>query len=229
MVFLLLVSGVSQRRISRSFGANYKTVVRKLLFLADQARMTRLEYLEYIRNSGTPIERIVFDEMESFERSKCLPLSIPLVVEADSRRILSFRVTQMPAKGPLAAISVKKYGFREDLRPQAANELFSEIRDAISRKAEIATDQNPKYPSWLKPHFTEAKHISFKGRRGCAVGQGELKKIGFDPLFALNHTCAMLRANVNRLFRKTWNTTKRPDRLAAHIELYALFHNTVLI
>jgi len=40
----------------------------------------------------------------------------------------------------------------------------------------------------------EATHRTVKGRRGSIAGQGELKKIGFDPLFSLNHTCAMLRA-----------------------------------
>jgi len=45
-----------------------------------------------------------------------------------------------------------------------------------------------------------------KGRRECVVGQGELKGGGFDPLFSLNHTCAMIRAHVSRLFRRTWNT-----------------------
>ena len=123
VVFKLLASGVSQRRIALGFGANYKTVVRKLLFLSSQAQMSRLEYLEHIRRSGKLIENVLFDEMETFERSKCLPLSIPLVVEAGTRRILGFRVAQMPANGPLAEISRKKYGFRADLRAQAANDL----------------------------------------------------------------------------------------------------------
>ena len=57
------------------------------------------------------------------------------------------------------------------------------------------------------------------------TGQGELKKVVYDPIFSLNHTCAMLRANINRLVRKTWCTTKKPERLAMHITLYALYHN----
>ena len=61
------------------------------------------------------------------------------------------------------------------------------------------------------------------------MGQGELKKIGFDPLFDLNHTAAMIRANINRLFRRTWCTTKRADRLEAHLELYVQYHNRELI
>jgi hypothetical protein len=45
-----------------------------------------------------------------------------------------------------------------------------------------------------------AVHTTVKGRHGCVVGQGELKKIVFDPLFSFNHTAAMARANINRLF-----------------------------
>jgi hypothetical protein len=174
------------------------------------------------------IKSVQFDEMESFEWSKCLPVSIPLLVLPKERKILSFHVGRMPAKGPLAEISRKKYGPRADDRPLIAKALFSEVKDIIATGCVITTDQNPKYPHWIRPHFKDLKHVRVKGRRGCVVGQGELKKIGFDPLFDLNHTCAMIRANINRLFRRTWCTTKRRDRLEAHLELYAQYHNRVL-
>ncbi|HEY8279241.1 MAG TPA: transposase, partial [Bdellovibrionota bacterium] len=74
-------------------------------------------------------------------------------------------------------------------------------------------------------HFPKALHKTYEGKRGAQGGQGELKKVKFDPLFSLNHTCAMFRANVNRLFRKTWCTTKRIDRLRAHLMIYAHYHN----
>ena len=61
------------------------------------------------------------------------------------------------------------------------------------------------------------------------TGQGELKKLRFDPLFALNHTCAMLRANINRLFRRTWCTTKKKERLEQHLAVYMDFHNRILL
>jgi hypothetical protein len=38
----------------------------------------------------------------------------------------------------------------------------------------------------------------------------------------------MTRANVNRLFRKTWCTTKLPKRLADHFAIYAVYHNEML-
>jgi hypothetical protein len=38
----------------------------------------------------------------------------------------------------------------------------------------------------------------------------------------------MTRANMNRLFRRTWCTTKLPARLADHLAIYAVFHNKML-
>lgn len=81
----------------------------------------------------------------------------------------------------------------------------------------------------VKEFFPLFEHQRFKGRRGCVVGQGELKAGGYDPLFSLNHGFAMMRANINRLFRRTWNTTKRADMLGYHVAMYALYHNLVLI
>ena len=88
--------------------------------------------------------------------------------------------------------------------------------------------QCPRYPKLVRRHFPQATHLAYKGRRGCVVGQGELKRGGFAPLFALNHTAAMLRDNLKRLSRKTWATTKRLDRLQCLLELYMCRHNEKL-
>lgn len=216
----LLCSCVSQRRIARLLHLNVKTVVRKLLFLADQAESVLARM-----NQNAPLAALIqFDDLETFEHTKCKPLSVTLAVRSD-RTILGFGVFQMPAKGLLAAISRAKYGWRRDDRAKGRRSLFETIKPFIDPHATIQSDQNPYYPPDLKIHFPHCTHEPYKGRRGCVVGQGELKKIGFDPLFSLNHTCAMLRANINRLVRRTWCTTKKPDRLRAHIAIYATYHN----
>ncbi|MEK6774013.1 MAG: hypothetical protein AABY64_08735, partial [Bdellovibrionota bacterium] len=92
----------------------------------------------------------------------------------------------------------------------------------------IKSDQNPHYPKDVMRDFPRASHEKFKGRKACVVGQGELKKIGYDPLFSLNHTCAMFRAHVSRLFRRTWCTTKKSERLSYHLAIYAVYHNQSL-
>ena len=172
--------------------------------------------------------KIQFDDMETFEHTKCKPLSIILAVEEKTRRLLGFEVSQMPAKGHLAQISRKKYGVRWDYRSKARAKLFTKIKELVEPQSLIKSDENPHYTNDIKRFFPRATHKVYKGRRGAITGQGELKKIGLDPIFDLNHTCAMLRSKANRLFRRTWCTTKRPERLKLHLNLVALHHNLEL-
>jgi len=231
MVYELLSSGISQRRAGKVLRVNRKTIIRKFLLEAAVAKRERLELLNIFatREDHKKLDLIHFDEMETFERSKCLPVSIPLVVDPKTRKILAAKVASMPAKGLLSAVSLKKYGPRDDERPEVAYCVFSEISSAVQPTAKVLTDQNPKYGNWIKRVLPKSNHETVKGLRGCVVGQGELKASGHDPLFALNHSAAMIRANVNRLFRRTWCTTKRRDRLEAHLELYIKYHNTQLV
>ena len=223
---LLLASGVSQRRAAVLLRVNRKTVVRKFRFLAEQARREHVRFLEDL--SRTPLAFVQFDDLETSEHTKCKPLSVALAVEPKSRKILNFQVSTMPAKGPLSRIAYRKYGPREDRRSEGWNELFSSLKPVVAPTALWLSDQNPHYPRHLKAHHARAEHQTTPGRRGCIAGQGELKKIGFDPLFSLNHTCAMLRANLNRLFRRTWCTTKTRQGLIDHLSLYVRYHNRVL-
>jgi hypothetical protein len=135
----------------------------------------------------------------------------------------------MPAKGLLAKISVKKYGKRPDHRPLARKRLFKNLKELVEPTALIKSDMSPHYTNDVKEYFPEATHHAYKGKRGAITGQGELKKVKHDPLFTLNHTFAMARANINRLMRKTWCTTKKKKRLEYHLALYALFHNEYVI
>ncbi len=224
MVARLLVGGVSQREAARILKLNRKTIVRKFIFMAGEAEKKLHSY----NQSFPKASAIQFDDMETFEHTKCKPLSITLTVEEKTRRILGFEVSQMPAKGHLAAISRKKYGARADLRKHARSILFKRISPLINPRCTIKSDENPHYPSDVRRYFPQSSYKTFKGRRGSIVGQGELKKIGFDPIFDLNHTCAMLRAKASRLFRRTWCTTKKPDRLKSHLYLVALHHNKEL-
>lgn len=217
----LLCSGVSQRRIARVLHLNRKTVVRKMIFLSVRAQIK----LHYLNSKANRAKEVEFDDLETFEHTKCKPLSVTLAVEYKSRRILGFAVSQMPAKGMLSAISLKKYGYRKDHRSEGRKVVFSQIKKYITTNALIRSDSNPHYTKDIKKLFPKCRHETVLGGRGATTGQGELKKLRFDPLFSLNHTCAKLRADINRLFRRTWCTTKRPDRLAAHLAIYAAYHN----
>jgi hypothetical protein len=223
VIFKLLCGGFSQRRCAFELGLDRKTVVRKFIRMG-RAAVVVLPMTHYHRQ----FKNIEFDDLETAEHSKCKPLSVTIALESKTRLFLGFRVSQMPAKGRLAHIAQKKYGYRADQRASARRSLFNELKAIVDPNAVIKSDQNPHYPPDVKEHFPNCRHETSKGRRGCVVGQGELKRGGFDPLFTLNHSYAMLRANINRLFRRTWCTTKKAERLSYHIALYALYHNLVL-
>jgi transposase-like protein len=209
------------RRAARTFSLNRKTVERKLMVLGFEAEAKlRIETLDLPK-----VRVLEFDDMETFEHTKCKPLSITLAVQKRTRRILGLEVSSMPAKGLLAEKAQKKYGHRFDGRSIARRELFRQLQPVLHENALVKSDQNPHYPGDVARFFPKARHIQFQGRRPASTGQGEIKKGRFDPLFSLNHTCAMFRANVSRLARKTWVTTKRMDRLRAHLFIYADYHN----
>lgn len=216
----LLCSGVSLRRSARILRVHRVTVVRKFLFLSLQAEF-QLKRRNLLRG---PAQIIEFDDLETFEHTKCKPLSVTLAVESGTRRILGIEVSQMQAKGLLVE-KAKKYGRRFDMRKRGRNRMFRRIEKLVFDGALIKSDSNPHYDSDVKKWFPKSKHQKFLGKRGAITGQGELKKIGYDPLFSLNHTCAMLRANINRLARKTWCTTKQKEQLYRHLVLYSDYHN----
>lgn len=223
-IFNQLSSGTSQRRTAYLLNINRKTVKRKFLFLGMQSLLSLRKFnLAFAKASI-----LEFDDLETFEHSKCKPLSVTLAVEGKSRRILGFSVSRMPAKGLLTKKALKKYGPRPDERAPGRRYLFNSLLGLVDENALIKSDQNPHYPEDIKKFFKKAVHITFKGRRGAITGQGELKKIQFDPLFSLNHTCAKMRADINRLIRKTWSTTKKIDRLRYHLAIFAMYHNLSL-
>jgi len=225
-IFSLLSSAVSHNRLAKIVRTTRTTVSKKLAFLSGECARRNRELLK----SRPVVERVQFDELEAFEHTKCKPLSVALAVEEGTRLILGTQVSSMPANGPLAKISLKKYGKRADHRRQGLCALFRSIDSLCATKLHLLSDKCPRYPSIVnstlraKPE-RDLTYEQTKGARGCLTGQGELKKLGFDPLFSLNHTCAMLRANICRLIRRTWCTTKKAKCLAQHLEVYAYFHN----
>lgn len=224
-VFDQLSSGTSQRRCAYLLKLNRKTIRRKFIFLGLQS-LVKLHKWNLKQPKAFSVE---FDDLETFEHTKLKPLSVTLAVESKTRRILSFSVSSMPAKGLLAKKAIKKYGPRSDDRPRGRKLLLSMLRGLTTSKPLITSDSNPHYPGDVKKYFPESEHIQVMGQRGVITAQGELKKIKYDPIFSLNHTCAKLRADINRLIRKTWCTTKSVQRLRYHLAMYSLYHNRALV
>jgi transposase-like protein len=222
----LLSSGMSLRRSAIFLKVNHKTVARKLPILAKRCRERNKAGLSQLKGR---IFNIQIDDLITKENSKLKPLSVSIAVDEDRRRILAVEVSKIPAFGHLSQMALKKYGKREDEHFAGLTKLFQRLTPIVSPEVVIKSDEHQRYPGFVSAYLPRAKHLTFKSERACVAGQGELKKVAFDPLFIVNHTCALLRANVNRLIRKTWCTTKHPDRLRDHLDMFIYFYNEVLL
>lgn len=171
------------------------------------------------------IHNIQIDDLITKENSKLKPLSVSIAVDESRRRILAAEVSQIPAFGHLASLARKKYGERKDEHFEGLTRMFQKISPIVSPEVIVKSDEHQRYPGFVSTYLPLARHLTFQSERGCIVGQGELKKVTYDPLFAVNHLCAMLRGNINRLIRKTWCTTKDPKRLSDHLEIFTFFYN----
>lgn len=212
----LFANGMTIRGIARILHIDKGTVARRMLLLAQEA-----VHRESLRRVSAPLaSHVQFDDLISFEHSKMKPLSVTVIADADRWRIMGVSVAQIPASGLIAKKSREKYGPRADKSIKARNDLLQTTAPHITDNAKISTDKHKHYPPVIKRHLPGCTHVTHLSTKAAVVGQGELKKTGNDPLFCINHQLAMFRANISRLFRRSWNTTKRVDRLEAHLAIF---------
>ena len=226
MIEHLICSKSSIRRIACILKLDRKTVAKRLEKIEIRAVKRQEDLLEYFKNSdGKKVKELQFDDMISYEHTKMKPLSISLAVDASTRLILGAEVSRIPAFGLLAKRSVKKYGYRVNNHELGLERLFEKIYKSIDQNAIIKSDKHKTYPKYISKYFPSAEYRTYHGCLSCVAGQGELKRKGFDPLFILNHSCAMLRDTLNVLVRKTWCSTKRPDHLQRLLNIAIAYHN----
>ena len=217
----LLTNNMSLSGAADVLNINQKTVARKLALLGALCR----QQLANQAHHYATIDAIQFDELQTIEHTKCKPISIAVAVAKKERKILGFRVSKMPATGHLAAISRKKYGKRPDQRHAQMKDLFNELTNILQPNITISSDECQFYKGVVKQYFPDSNYRQYLGKKSSIAGQGELKKTRFDPIFTINHTFAMMRANISRLIRRTWNTTKKISPLIDHISIYIWMHN----
>jgi hypothetical protein len=212
------------RRFAKLYKVSRTTVKRKMDFLAAQAKINQSKWLA----SRAIFSNVQLDDLETFEHTKCKPVTVSFFVENKSRKIIDFSVAQIGAKGRLTHIANRKYGKRFNESRVKREALFQRVAPLIAKTAVIHSDEHLHYPVLIKKHFPKAQHMRYKGAKSASTGQGELKKGGFDQLYSINHTFAMMRYGMSRLVRRTWCTTKCLKALENHIAIYVDFHNQVL-
>lgn len=214
------------RRSAFLLKINRRTVDRKLKYLAKKAQLRHQDFLRHLRNKVTSLQ---FDDLVTSEHTKMKPLTLSVAVDADSRNILSARLGRIPAFGLLADRSRRKYGPRDNDHHKTLTAMFEQMSATIAPAALVQSDEHPRYPEFVSLYLPGREYRRHPGGRGTIAGQGELKKKHYDPIFILNHSCAMFRANLNRLIRKTWCTTKKIERLQMHVDIFIDFYNRIYL
>ena len=209
------------RRTAFLLGVNRKTVARRIPYLAAKSK----QMLAATRQENASPKEVYLDELITFEHTRCKPVAVCMTVSKE-RKILSLAASPMPPIGKhLKKVALKKYGIRPNLRRKGVKTCLKSLQDLVGENTVFHSDEETSYASLIRNQFPKNQHRTFKSKRAVIAGQGELKDRSKDPLFAINHTFAMVRANLARLARRTWVTTKKIQRLEEFLYIYAAFHN----
>jgi len=152
-VMRLLMEGVSQRDCARSLRCTQTTVANKLVRLSARTQMHLSARSSNDIAKSAPIETVIFDEMETFEHSRCKPIAIAIAVNAANRRVIAAEVAVMSAKGKLAPIARKRFGKRQDDRPETMRRVLSEVQRLCPQVTLLKSDKCPRYPGYVKKIF----------------------------------------------------------------------------
>ena len=223
-IWKLYCSSYPKRRIARDLKISRTTVDRKITWLSFLKLHKQSEFLKALGKNS----EVYLDDMKSYIHTRCRPVCISFAV-TDQRKILGFEISPcMPNSPRLIEMAQKKYAPVLDESAIGFKRLLEKCASHIDPKASIITDEHHQYPKAIQSVFPCSRHTRYKSKRAVIAGQGELKEKGYDPLFAINHTFAMIRAHVSRLVRSTWCTSKTIKGLKEHLNLYVYYHNTVL-
>jgi transposase-like protein len=221
LILLDLTSGVTQRRCAKKLNCSRSTVHRKLVFLSGRARKIH-------NQQKFQASEVQFDEMETIEHTKLKPLTIGLCVTNDYK-IVGVKVGSLAAKGRLSRLSKIKYGLRPTHREEVITEILKSAANLCPNLRLIKSDKHPIYKPLVTKFLPHVSYEQYESRGHKEKYRERLFhkhiKSKFDPLFALNQRCASLRADIRRLTRRSWCTTKLPHYLEEHLYLFIAQNN----
>lgn len=216
-IFDAFVSKVTHRQTARILRTRRSTVERRLRRFGIQCR--EFHRVRFARGLIDGVFQL--DEAETFETDRLRkPVTVPVLIERDSRFFVHIETAPLPARvsrGSDAKASPRKSGSRA-----AVKRCFERLNAHLVEHARprVQTDCKPTYPSILNDVFG-------KGRCRHQRTISTLKRDTQNPLFAINHTLAMLRDGLSRLVRRTWAHAKLRERLDLHLWIYVAWRNYV--
>ncbi|MFN0244358.1 MAG: hypothetical protein ACKVWV_15835 [Planctomycetota bacterium] len=226
-LFRGFVSKLTIRQSARLYGCSKKTVTHRLALLAEHCREIHLRFLARAAVDGGRFGVFALDELETFEHSRLLaPLTVPILIERESGFVVHAESATLPCRGRLRpAMRAKKLarekvlGKRRSGSREAVERCFAVLERILpgSGAVHVHTDRKTSYASLLRKRFGERlRHVRISSK---------LVRNKHNPLFMINHTCALVRDALSRLVRRNWAHSKRRAWLDRHLWIWLAYRN----
>jgi transposase-like protein len=225
-LFDLLCSGIGLRQSSRLLALSLRCTELKFRKIARHLRAQNRN-LRGPFPAGTSLQ---FDELETFEtRRSTRPLTLPILIERDSRFVIAARAAPIRPSGTMNAARRLKIADDEKRFKRRPTRSRAAVRSVLRRAAPLCahyttvvlqTDEKSTYPGLARQVFgaDRLQHQTISSR---------LPRTAWNPLFPINHCEAMARDLTGRLRRESWLVSKLRWFLNLHLELFAAYRNYV--
>ena len=225
-LFLLLSSGLGLRQAARNLGLSLRCTELKFRKIARHLRRLNLN----LRHNLPAGSRLQFDELETFEgRRNSRPLSVPILIERDSRYVIWAESAPIRPRGRMTAAreraireDERRFGPRRDVSRRAVERTLARGARLTSylARVELSTDEKSTYLRLASRAFGTERLVHHTTNSQLARGS-------WNPLFPINHTEAMARDLLGRLRRESWLVSKKRRYLDLGLQLWMAYRNLV--
>lgn len=232
-IFEMAVSGATIRRIAIVEKCDRDTVMRKIEYLAGEAKKHHAKAMAKLAKAGGT-GYVMFDELETFLHARHKQISVPVAIRVKTGHILALGVARMPSNMKLGGAGIHPLplggtNWVYNDRPKVVPGVFAQLVPVLKAKATIATDGESSYPKWIRQTLPGVNHVVAHSPKETNLGRARKRATGEprdnDPLFAINVLFAKARNDLARLGRKTWTTTKSKKALENHLWIWVAWVN----
>ena len=224
-LFQLLISGCGLRQCGRMVQLSVRSVQTKFRKAARAMRQLNRNLLRSLPDTGH--RTFLLDEIETFEHSSILRLTVPVLIERKSLAVLAVGVgpiRRVPRRGSRRQRWLSRHelnhGRRSDRSRACVRRVLGRLRRLWGqRRGLLQTDQKALYGALLRRMWPETPAMAHE------TTPSRLPRTVCNPLFPINLTDTMLRDNNGRLRRRSWLVSKKAKHLRDQLELYVAYRN----
>lgn len=219
-LFLRLLACSAYRQIARDLGVSPTTVLRQTERLGRHC----LLFHERLRPQGPPVEPLVVDGFETFERSQDIPVHFHTAAGAESHFVYAFTDSELRRKGRMTPRQRRRRERRERTlgRPDPRSierEMAALVALLVPPGAAacVRSDEHPAYPrAWRRLPDRRIRHETVSSRQARTPA---------NPLFAANLLDLLIRHSSANHKRETIAFSKRRQSAAERLWVLAVWRN----